>query len=39
MGVDLQKHWPMRLYFLKARGIGNSDGEVVNRSQIVHIKC
>ena len=29
MCVHLQKHWPIRLYFLQARGIGDSDGDII----------
>lgn len=37
--VHLLNLWPMRTYILKARRIGDADGEVMNRSQVVKLEC
>lgn len=37
--LHLLNLWPMRMYILKARRIGDPDGEVMNISQIVKLEC
>lgn len=39
MCVNLWNLWPMCTYILKVRRIGNTNGEVMNRGQIVEFEC